>query len=163
MGIYLPSLWVFGRVGFWIVTCFQICCGKELMRWVENQSPRCFGDWLEERGFWSIRLLWQGWVICFSLVFCAEKFPAGFGEAWWCWMVALLVGVGKEDIEVVSWGMMWCNIRAVCVHLHARAAAAVAVMFLVGDSDSADNESCDSPPEGTSPQFVYSDKLAGRR
>jgi hypothetical protein len=36
-------------------------------------------------------------------------------------------------------------------------------MFLVGDSDSADNESCDSPPEGTSPQFVYSDKLAGRR
>jgi hypothetical protein len=31
--------------------CFQICCGKELMRWVENQSPRCFGDWLEERGF----------------------------------------------------------------------------------------------------------------
>ncbi|CAK9267062.1 unnamed protein product [Sphagnum jensenii] len=36
-------------------------------------------------------------------------------------------------------------------------------MSLVGDSDSADNESCDSPPEGTSPQFVYSDKLAGRR
>ncbi len=51
MGIYLPSLWVFGRVGFWIVMCFQIYCGKELMRCVENQSPRCFGDWLEERGF----------------------------------------------------------------------------------------------------------------
>jgi hypothetical protein len=37
---------------------------------------------------------------------CEEKFPAGFGEAWWCWMVALLVGGGREDIEVVLWGMM---------------------------------------------------------
>lgn len=37
---------------------------------------------------------------------CEEKFPAGFGEAWWFWMVALLVGGGREDIEIVVWGMM---------------------------------------------------------